>query len=74
MYNDHGDAMGTVNVTFRIDENLKKDADKLFSELGLNMSTAFSVFLHQAVREQGVPFHITKNVPAVTGTDNKEKS
>ena len=59
--------MKNVNVTLRVDEDLKKQADALFSELGLNLTTAFNIFLRQAVREQQIPFQVTKNVPnAVT--------
>ena len=59
--------MKNVNVTFRVDDELKKQADALFSELGMSLATAFNVFLRQAVREQQMPFSITKNVPnAVT--------
>lgn len=65
-----------VNVTLRVDEELKKQADSLFSDLGLNMTTAFNVFLRQSVREQRIPFQISKNVPnAVTlsAMDNADK-
>lgn len=55
--------MRTVNVTLRIDPNLKKEADSLFQDLGLNLSTAFNIFLRQSVREQKIPFIITKDVP-----------
>lgn len=59
--------MKNVNVTFRVDDELKKQADALFSELGMSLATAFNIFLRQAVREQQIPFSITKNVPnAVT--------
>ena len=59
--------MKNVNVTLRVDEDLKKQAETLFSELGLNLTTAFNIFLRQAVREQQIPFQVTKNVPnAVT--------
>ena len=59
--------MKNVNVTLRVDEDLKKQADVLFSELGLNLTTAFNIFLRQSVREQQIPFQVTKNVPnAVT--------
>lgn len=59
--------MSSVNVTFRVDEELKKQADLLFSELGMNLSTAFNIFLRQSVREQQLPFRISKNTPnAVT--------
>ena len=34
--------MKNVNVTLRVDEELKKQADDLFSELGLNLTTAFN--------------------------------
>ncbi|MBQ6334696.1 MAG: type II toxin-antitoxin system RelB/DinJ family antitoxin [Erysipelotrichaceae bacterium] len=59
--------MKNVNVTLRVDEDLKKKAESLFFELGLNLTTAFNIFLRQSVREQRIPFQVTKNVPnAVT--------
>lgn len=59
--------MKSVNVTIRVDEELKKQADFLFSDLGMSLSTAFNIFLKQSVREQGMPFKISRNVPnAVT--------
>lgn len=51
------------NVTIRVDDELKKQADALFADLGMNMSIALNVFLRQAVREQKIPFSISKNVP-----------
>ena len=59
--------MSTVNVTFRVDEDIKKQADALFNELGMSLSTAFNIFLRQSVREQRLPFAVGKNIPnAVT--------
>ena len=59
--------MKNVNVTLRVDEDLKRQADALFSEHGLNLTTAFNIFLRQSVREQQIPFKVSKNVPnAVT--------
>ena len=55
--------MKNVNVTLRIDGELKAQADALFAELGLSLSSAFNVFLRQAVREQQIPFMISKRVP-----------
>ena len=55
--------MKNVNVTLRVDEDLKRQADALFSELGLNLTTAFNIFLRQSVREQQIPFQVSKNVP-----------
>ncbi len=54
--------MASVNVTIKMDENDKKNAEKLFSELGLTMNAAFNMFAKQAIREQAIPFKITKNV------------
>jgi DNA-damage-inducible protein J len=53
----------TSNVSFRIDSELKAQADVLFSQLGLTMTTAFNIFLRQAVREGCIPFDITINTP-----------
>ena len=51
------------NVSFRIDAELKNQADALFQALGLNMTTAFNMFLRQSVREGRIPFEATINVP-----------
>ena len=55
--------MKSVNATFRVDDDLKKQADSLFAELGMSLSTAFNIFLRQSVREQQLPFAVTKNTP-----------
>ncbi len=39
------DFVATTNLNIRIDEDLKKRAEEIFTELGLNMSTALTVFL-----------------------------
>ena len=49
--------MAQVNI--RIDDDLKNRADNLFEELGLNMTTAFTMFIRQAIRQGGIPFEIT---------------
>lgn len=43
-------------MSFRVDKELKKQADKLFRELGLNTSVALNMFLAQCVRNQALPF------------------
>ena len=55
--------MGTVNVTIRMDEELKNQADELFSELGLSFTAAVTAFAKQAVREQKIPFMLSRDVP-----------
>lgn len=52
--------MAQVNI--RMDDELKNRADELFEELGINMSTAVTMFVRQSVREGGIPFEITTNV------------
>lgn len=53
----------TTNINIKTDSILKAQAEKLFSDLGMNMSTALNIFLRQAVRENRIPFEVTKNVP-----------
>jgi len=49
--------MAQVNI--RIDDTLKEQGEKLFAALGMNFSTAISIFVSQAVREGGLPFSVT---------------
>jgi len=51
--------MAQTSVSIRMDDQLKKQAETLFENLGMNMSTAFNVFVRQAVRDGGIPFKIT---------------
>lgn len=46
-----------------MDSGLKAQADALFAELGMNISTAFNIFVRQAIRECGIPFQISINQP-----------
>ena len=62
----------TSNVSFRIDTDIKKQADSLFAQLGLNMTTAFNIFLRQAIREGSLPFAVTINTPNATSTATLE--
>ena len=55
--------MSTTNINIRVDSSLKEQAEKLFSELGMNMTTAITVFLRSAVSYEGIPFEIRKNTP-----------
>ena len=54
---------GSTNVSIRMDADLKAQADALFGELGMNMSTAFNIFVRQAVREGRIPFEVSLNQP-----------
>jgi len=55
--------MATTNLNVRIDEDLKKQSEEIFYELGLTMSTALTVFLRQTVRSKGIPFEMRLNTP-----------
>jgi len=53
----------TTNISIRMDADLKTQADALFSELGMNLSTAFNVFVRQSLREGKIPFDISLSQP-----------
>ncbi|MBT9173563.1 MAG: hypothetical protein DDT21_01964 [Syntrophomonadaceae bacterium] len=48
----------TTNLNIRVDEELKRKAEAIFTELGLNMSTAMNMFLRCSVRYGGIPFEL----------------
>lgn len=50
----------TATINIKTDSELKKQAESLFADLGMNMTTAFNIFLRQAVRENRIPFEITR--------------
>jgi DNA-damage-inducible protein J len=52
-----------ANINIRVDNGLKKQAESIFSELGLSMSTATTVFYKQVVRYGGIPFELRANDP-----------
>ncbi|MBO7658701.1 MAG: type II toxin-antitoxin system RelB/DinJ family antitoxin [Clostridia bacterium] len=63
--------MATTNLNVRIDEDLKKRAEQLFADLGLNMSSAITVFLRSSVDYNGIPFEIRKTNRAGTVSDDE---
>lgn len=50
--------MATTNVSIRMDENLKKQAEEIFDEMGMNITTAFTIFTKAVVRQGKIPFEI----------------
>lgn len=50
--------MATTPTQIRIDADIKKQATALFSNLGLDMSSAVNIFLHQCVIRGGLPFNV----------------
>ena len=55
--------MATTNISIRMDSDLKAQAEALFAELGMNLSTAFNIFVRQSLREGGIPFEIHTDRP-----------
>ena len=52
--------MAKVSTNISLDEDLKKEAQALFAEFGLDLTTAVTIFLKQSVREGRIPFSIQK--------------
>ena len=53
----------TINLSIRMERELKEQAERLFSELGMNMTTALNVFVRQSVRQGKIPFEISLSRP-----------
>lgn len=51
--------MAQTSVNIRMDTATKKSAEELFAQLGMNMTTAFNIFVRQSLRVGGIPFNIT---------------
>ena len=49
----------TVNVNFKLDADVKKSMEKACSEMGLSMSTAFTIFARKVGREKRIPFAVS---------------
>lgn len=56
----------TTNLNIRTDRELKNECERIYSELGLNMTTAINMFLRATVRENGIPFSVKIDSPNVT--------
>ncbi len=55
--------MAKVSANISIDAEVKKQAQELFAELGMDLSTAVNIFLRQSIRSRSIPFAITAEVP-----------
>jgi len=55
--------MSKVNVSIRIDAELKKQADTIFADMGLNMTTVMNMFLRHVVRQGRIPFEVATDIP-----------
>lgn len=55
--------MAKVSTTITIDSDIKAQSQALLSDLGLYLSTAVNIFLRQTLRENAIPFTISRDVP-----------
>ena len=55
--------MAKVSTNITIDADVKKQAQELFADLGMDLSTAINIYLKKALAEQGIPFEVTREVP-----------
>ena len=55
--------MTITNLNIRTDKDIKERAEEIFSELGLNMTTAINMFLRTTIRENGIPFNLKLDTP-----------
>ena len=55
--------MATTNLNIRTDKEMKEQAEAIFFELGLTMTTAINMFLRTAIRENGIPFSLKLDIP-----------
>lgn len=58
--------MAKVSTNINLDAELKKKAQMLFADFGMDLTTAVTVFLTQSVREQKIPFEIRRDIPNET--------
>ncbi len=55
--------MANVNINIRMDSDLKTQFESFCADMGMSMSTAFTVFAKKAVREYRIPFEIGAENP-----------
>ena len=56
--------MATTNLNIRTDKEIKEAAEKIYSSLGLNMTTAINMFLRASIRASGIPFDLKLDIPS----------
>lgn len=70
--------MAKVSTNITIDAEVKKQAQELFADLGLDLSTAINIYLKKAVEKQGIPFEVAREIPnevtakAIADSENGE--
>ncbi|MGP1366826.1 MAG: type II toxin-antitoxin system RelB/DinJ family antitoxin [Schwartzia sp. (in: firmicutes)] len=55
--------MQTTNLNVRTNHEIKRQAEAVFNELGLTMTSAINLFLRASIRQNGMPFPLTLHTP-----------
>ncbi len=55
--------MAMTNLNIRIDKDVKDQAEEIFNELGMNMTTEINIFLRTTIKEHGIPFDLKLDIP-----------
>ena len=55
--------MNNTTMNIRVDKEVKNNAKMIFTELGMDLTTAVNMFLKQSIREQGLPFKPKLDIP-----------
>jgi DNA-damage-inducible protein J len=51
--------MALAQVNFRMDESLKRNMERVCSDMGMSMTTAFTIFAAKVAREKRIPFEVS---------------
>lgn len=61
--------MAKVNTNISLDADLKKACQELYADLGMDLTTAVTIFLKQSLRVQGLPFAVVRENPNTESMD-----
>ena len=65
--------MQAISTNIKIDRDVKAQAQELFENLGMNLSTAVNIFLRQAIRERAIPFPVREGFYSQNNMDYLRK-
>lgn len=62
-----------TDINISMDSDVKEKADALFSELGMDLSTAFNLFVRESLRVGGIPFELTPNKETIEAMEEAKR-
>ena len=54
-----------TTISLRLDDDLKRDLDQMCSDMGMSLTTFFTIYAKRALRDRKIPFEITAPAPAI---------